>query len=203
MEPQKPEAGTTAKLPPSPFKKKLDAMPQEERLAAIMSLRRQIEEIQKAGTPFAEELKKMHARDAHEAAENVKKTFASVAGGDLNAAAFAVKMASLTPEMQQQALKYMHNLDAEKLTTHKLSTIALLELNQLKLMINQMTLHLQAITTAVHTVAIRQEDFISALASSASKEKATEPAGEKPDSKPRQDSTAAGDSGQAAISLEP
>lgn len=193
MEPQKTPTGSTAKMPPSPLKKKIDAMPQEERLAAIMMMRKQIEEIQKAGIPFAEELKKMHARDAHEAAENVKQTFASVAGGDLNAAAFAVKMASLTPEMQQQALKYLHNLGADKLSTDKLTTIALLELNQIKLMINQMTLHLQAITTAVHTLGIRQEDFISALASSVAKEKATESAAEKPDSKPQQDSNAAGD----------
>ena len=180
MEPEKPGASATAKMPPSPLKKKIDMMSQEERIAAVMQLRKQVEEIQKAGSPFADELKKMHARDAHEAAENVKKTFASAAGGDLNAAAFAIKMASLTPEMQQQALKYMHNLDAEKLSTHKLSTIAILELNQLKLMINQITLHLQAITTAVHTVAIRQEDFISALASTANKDKGIEAAAEVP-----------------------
>lgn len=185
-------------MPPSPLKKKLDAMTQEERNAKVMELRKQIEQIHKANAPFAEELKKMNQKEADEAARNVKKTFASMAGGDLNAAAFAIKMASLTPEMQQQALQHLNNLDASKFTTHKLSTLALLELNQLKLMVNQQCLHLEALTTAVHTMAIRQEDLIAALVSIGSKEKASEAAGEKPDSKPLQDST-----GQSAISLEP
>lgn len=165
--PVETETPPVAKLEPSPLKKKLDEMKktvsQEERNAQVASLRKQIETLEKQNEPFAEQLKKMGGQKAAEAAANLKKTFASVAGGDLNAAAFALQMAKLTPEMQHQAMKHLDSLKAENLTTHKLSTIALLEMNQLKLMTNQLALHMDALSKAVAVVGLRQEELIAVI----------------------------------------
>lgn len=153
----------TKTLESSPFKKKLDAMTPAERIAQVKMLRNQIEKIEKDNGSFSEVLRDMTKREVHETITNVKQTFAGMAKGDLAAAAFATKMAKLTPEDQHKALKHMESLNAENLTTHKLVQVAMLEITNLKMMVNQMALQMEAMSTVMITMGLRQEDFITAL----------------------------------------
>lgn len=159
----------TRTLEASPFKKKLDAMTPAERIAQVKALRNQIEKIEKDNGSFSEVLRDMSKREVHETIDNVKKTFAGMAKGDLAAAAFATKMAKLTPEDQHKALKHMESLNAENLTTHKLVQVAMLEITNMKIMLGQMALQMEAMSTVMITMGLRQEDFITALQQVSSK----------------------------------
>lgn len=163
------ETPPTKTLENSPFKKKLDAMSPAERIAQVKMLRNQIEKIEKDNGSFSEALRNMTKREVHETIDNVKKTFSEMGKGDLAAAAFATKMAKLSTEDQHKALKHMESLNAENLTTHKLVQVAMLEITNLKLMVNQMALQMEAMSTVMITMGLRQEDFITALQQVSSK----------------------------------
>lgn len=163
-----PEHGATRRTytmsPNAPFLKKLNAIKTpEEKLALVQQLRHQLEQAEKERGSFGEHLRQMHAKDAALAAKNLQQTIAAATNGDLNAAALAVKMSSIKPEDQQLALKHLDNMDASKLTTHKLMTLSMIEQNTHKLILNQLALHMESLTAAVQVLALQQKAYFSVL----------------------------------------
>lgn len=163
-----PKDGETRKAyvmsPNLPFLKKLNAIKTpEERLALINQLRNQLEQAEKERGAFGEQLRKMHAKDAFLAAKNLQSTLAAATNGNLEAAAMAVKMASIKPEDQRLALKHLESMDAANLTTHKLMTLSMIEQNTHKLILNQLALHMENLTAAVQVIAMYNKALFNVL----------------------------------------